>query len=56
MNFNFSETTGLGTTGTSQLEGDRIHTVKFDGCEATDYKDGQYKVLRSYIHSLYACL
>ena len=46
MNFNFSETTGLGTTGTSQLEGDRIHTVKFDGCEATDYKDGQYKVLR----------
>lgn len=46
MNFNFSETAGLGASGSRQLEGDKIHTVKFDGCEATDYKDGQFKVLR----------
>lgn len=47
MNFNFSETAGLGeTNGTKQLEGNKIHTVKFDGCEAVDLKDGQYKTLR----------
>jgi hypothetical protein len=47
MNFNFSETAGLGeSNGAQQLEGNKIHTVKFDGCEATDLKDGQYKTLR----------
>jgi len=47
MNFNFSETAGLGeSNGAKQLEGNKIHTVKFDGCEAVDLKDGQYKTLR----------
>jgi len=47
MNFNISETAGLGEISTSrQLEGNKIHTVKFDGCEATDLKDGQYHTLQ----------
>ena len=51
MNFNFSETAGITSSNAkAQLEGNKIHTVKFDGCEARDIqgvKDASavYKVL-----------
>lgn len=46
MNFNFngSEIANVGTRG--QLEGNKIHDVQFDGCEAVELKDGTMKVLR----------
>ena len=51
MNFNFSETAGITSSNAKpQLEGNKIHTVTFDGCEARDIqgvKDASavYKVL-----------
>lgn len=47
MNFNFngSEIANVGASK-GQLEGNKIHDVQFDGCEAVELKDGTMKVLR----------
>lgn len=47
MNFNFNgtELAGIGESK-KQLEGNKIHEVTFDGCEAVELKDGTMKVLR----------
>jgi hypothetical protein len=47
MNFNFngSEIANVGASK-GQLEGNNIHDVQFDGCEAVELKDGTMKVLR----------
>ena len=47
MNFNFngSEIANVGVSK-GQLEGNKIHEVQFDGCEAAELKDGTMKVLR----------
>ena len=47
MNFNFngSEIANVGASK-EQLEGNKIHDVQFDGCEAVELKDGTMKVLR----------
>jgi hypothetical protein len=47
MNFNFngSEIANVGASK-GQLEGNKIHDVQFDGCEAVEFKDGTMKVLR----------
>lgn len=47
MNFNFNgnEIAGIGEVRKS-LEGNKIHDVTFDGCEAVEFKDGTMKVLR----------
>ena len=46
MNFNFNgnEIAGIGEVRKS-LEGNKIHDVTFDGCEAVEFKDGTMKVL-----------
>lgn len=47
MNFNFNgaEIANVGASK-PQLEGNKIHDVQFDGCEAVELKDGTMKVLR----------
>lgn len=47
MNFNFNGS-DIANVGASkgQLEGNKIHDVQFDGCEAVELKDGTMKVLR----------
>lgn len=47
MNFNFNglDIANVGTSK-SQLEGNKIHDVQFDGCEAVELKEGTMKVLR----------
>lgn len=47
MNFNFngSEIANVDASK-GQLEGNKIHDVQFDGCEAVELKDGTMKVLR----------
>ena len=47
MNFNFngSEIANIGVSK-GQLEGNKIHEVQFDGCEAVELKDGTMKVIR----------
>ena len=45
--FSFKSTAGASQPTTrTRLEGNTIHTVKFDGCEALDYSNGLYKVLK----------
>lgn len=45
--FSFSATAGASQSTTkSRLAGNNIYTVKFDGCESVDYKDGSVKVLK----------
>lgn len=42
MNFNFNETAGISQSSTRKtLEGNKIHEVKFDGCEARDIQGVQ---------------
>lgn len=41
MNFNTEE-----IKVTARLAGNQVHTVKFDGIEAVDFKDGEMKALR----------
>lgn len=45
MNFNGNELAGLGEVRKT-LEGNKIHEVTFDGCEAVEFKEGTMKVLR----------
>lgn len=45
MNFSGKETEGLGVSR-PVLEGNKIHTVKFDGIEAVDMKNGELHNLR----------
>lgn len=47
MNFNFngSEIANVDASK-GQLEGNKIHDVQFDGCEAIELKDGTMKVIR----------
>lgn len=50
MNFGFNETIGVSQSGSAVLEGNSIHEVTFDGCEARDIQGVQdpskvYKVL-----------
>lgn len=57
MNFDFSEIAGLSqSTVAKQLEGNKIHTVIFDGCEARDFAGQQgpsktFRVLEIKFHN-----
>lgn len=56
MNFNFSQTAGVSQSSTRKhLEGNQIHKVIFDGCEARDFdkKDGTgvFHVLEMKFHN-----
>lgn len=57
MNFDFSETAGLSQSNVVKpLEGNKIHTVIFDGCEARDFAGQQdpsktFRVLEVKFHN-----